>query len=207
MTILDYSLTLIHSQAGSSHCTKQTACGENTTRHYFDSITTYVHSAELILGQACKTCQDLTYLRMEHGLSLAFGVHVLIYCGSFLAGKKHCKYKWQYTYFFISIYPSICPYISERHFTKEPAEGWEHTMDQCNGTIPSLNHWHLLLPYIIPSPTISLHPAQLQVLLGPTKHDDQTTTISSFHGSATQESETRWRTAVRAQSERTVTRA
>lgn len=53
--------------------------------------------------------------------------------------------------------------ISERSQQEDGDTAWTSG----SGTIPSLDHWHLLLPCVIPSPTISPHPAWLLTPLPP----------------------------------------
>lgn len=202
----------------------------------------------------------MPYLRTEYSLSLAFVLHVLSYCGSFLAGRKHSRYAWLYNYFFIYAYIHIFIYIytrtciSERHFMNKLAGGWGHSMDQwqwyhsqsgplafastrCN----SLSHLQSVCPvplYFLLSCSSSIflssyHPISkaslsfyipplifassdinlslshstwlntkgLRALLDPTKRDNKTTTTNYIHSCIAQESETMWRTAVRANSE------
>lgn len=108
-----------------------------------------MHSAELVLGQACKTYPT-------SGQSMAFGVCVLSYCGSFLAGSNHCRYEWLYTYL---------PTHTYLYFRKEPAGGWGHSMDQWqwyhsqSGPLAFASTLCNSLSHNLPSPCLAANPS------------------------------------------------
>lgn len=105
---------------------------------------------------------------MEYVLSLAFGVHILSYCRSFLARRKHFRYKWLYTYLHLSIDRHTHTHthkhthifqrdISQRRQQEDGDTAWTSGIV----TISSIDCWPLLLPHVIPSSTTCPHSAWL----------------------------------------------
>lgn len=74
---------------------------------------------------------------MEYVFPLAFGVHILSYCRSFLARRKHFRYKWLYTY----LHSSIDRYTHARthtYFREIFRKGGKRRMETQHGPVALL---------------------------------------------------------------------